>query len=231
MSARRARGLTLIEVLVAMVIIAIVSTLLYTGFVQTAHNKQRIESELDRYHEILSGLDRIVRELSMAYVSAHINPNPALQMINTCFVGTDSGKGARIDFTSFSHVRLYRDAHESDQNELSYYIDQDPHNPNDSALVRREQRRIDEDPRQGGQVEVLIENVKGFELGYFETLTGEWLSSWDATQAAMQPNRLPAQVRIKLIVPNLRGKGPDQVFGTRVSLPMTMALNHAIYRR
>jgi general secretion pathway protein J len=228
---RALRGLTLIEVMVAMVIIAIVSTLLYTGFVQTAHNKQRIENELDRYHEIRTGLDRIVRELSMAYVSAQVNPVPALQMVNTCFVGTDSGKGARIDFTSFSHLRLYRDAHESDQNELSYYIDQDPHDSDENALVRREQRRIDEDPRKGGQVEVLIENVKGFELGYLENLTGEWVTTWDTTQAAMQPNRLPTQVRIKLTVPNVRGQGPDQVFGTRVSLQMTLALNHAIYKR
>jgi general secretion pathway protein J len=229
---RRARsGLTLIEVMVAMIIIAIVSTLLYTGFVQTARNKQRIEAELDRYHEIRSGMDRMVRELSMAYVSAQINPVPALQMVNTAFVGTDSGRGARVDFTSFSHVRLYRDAHESDQNELSYYIDEDPNNPGQSALVRREQRRIDQDPRKGGQVHVLIENVKGFELGYFEVLTGEWITTWDTTQAAMQPNRLPTQIKLKLTVPNVRGQGPDQTFGTRVDVMMPLALNHAIYKR
>ena len=226
----RARGLTLIEVMVAMVIIAIVSTLIYTGFAQTAHNKKYIESELNREHEIRMGMERMVRELSMAFVSAQGNPLPALQVVNTCFVGTEAGASSRIDFTSFSHIRLYRDAHESDQNELSYYVDDDPHDPGKSALIRREQRRIDDDPRKGGQAAVLIENVTKFELGYLEPLTGEWLSTWDTTQAAMQPNRLPTQVRIKLTVPNIRGKGPEQTFGTRVTLPLTYALNFAIYR-
>jgi general secretion pathway protein J len=229
---RTARGaFTLIEVMVAMAIIAIVSTLIYAGFSQTAQNKKRIESELDRYHEIRGGLERMARELSMAFVSDQYNPSPALVVVRTAFIGKDSGKGSRIDFTSFSHQRLYRDAHESDQNELSYYLADDPQHPGQSAIVRREQRRIDDDPQQGGQAQILIENVTKLEFLYLESLTFQWLSTWDTTQAAMQPNRLPQQVRIKITVPNVRGKGPSQTFGTRAWLPLQYALNHAIYQR
>ncbi len=224
-------GLTLIEVMVAMAIIAMVSTLIYSGFSQTAQNKKRIESELDRYHEIRMGIERMARELSMAYVSAQLNPSPALQVVKTCFVGKDSGKGSRIDFTSFSHQRLYRDAHESDQNELSYYMEDDPHHAGQTALVRREQRRIDDDPQQGGQAQILIENVTKFELSYLDPMTLQWLKSWDTMQASMEPNRLPSQVEIKVTVPNVRGSGHDQTFGTRTWLPMRFALNFAIYRR
>jgi general secretion pathway protein J len=229
---RRARhGLTLIEVMVAMTIIAIVSTLLYTGFTQTARNKRRIESEMNRHHEIRMGLERVARELSMAFVSAQINPSPALQVVLTAFVGSESGGGSRIDFTSFSHQRLYRDAHESDQNELSYYLTDDPDEAGEDVLARREQRRIDDDPRDGGQAQILIRDVTGFELSYLDPQTGEWLSTWDTTQAAMQPNRLPSQVFIKITVPNVRGRGPEQTFGTRVTLPLQFALNHAVYQR
>jgi general secretion pathway protein J len=229
---KRTRGITLIEVMVAMAIIAIVATLIYTGFSQTAQNKKRVEGELDRYHEIRMGLERMARELSMAFVSAQYNPiNPALQMAKTGFVGKDSGKGSRIDFTSFSHQRLYRDAHESDQNEISYYLGDDPRHSRYSVLVRREQRRIDDDPQQGGEGQILIENVTKFELGYLESMTFQWLTTWDTMQAGMQPNRLPQQVRIKISVPNIRGKGPDQSFGTRTWLPLQFALNHATYRK
>jgi general secretion pathway protein J len=220
---------TLIEVMVAMEIIAIVSTLIYSGFSQTSQNKRRVEREIDRHHEIRMGVERIARELSMAFVSAHINPSPALQVVKTAFVGKDFGKGARIDFTSFSHQRLYRDAHESDQNEISYYLDDDHLNPGKNVLVRREQRRIDDDPQHGGQAQILIENVNKFELSYLEPMTFQWLTTWDTTQAAMQPNRLPTQVRIKVTVPNLRGRGPDISFSTRASLPLQFALNHASY--
>jgi general secretion pathway protein J len=226
---RRASGFTLIEVMVAITIIAIVSTLIYTGFSQTAHNKQRIESDLERNHEIRMGIERMARELSMAFVSAQLNANYALQVVKTAFKGSDAARGSRIDFTSFSHARLYRDAHESDQNELSYYLADDPEDKRRKALVRREQRRIDDDPLTGGNSQVLIANVSKFELSFLDPLTGEWSNTWDTTQAAMQPNRLPTQVRIKLTVPNLRGNGPEQVFGTRASLPLQYALNHAIY--
>jgi general secretion pathway protein J len=185
---------------------------------------------MTRHHEIRMGLERMARELSMAFVSAQINSSPALQVVNTAFVGSESGGGSRIDFTSFSHQRLYRDAHESDQNELSYFIADDPDDASIDVLARREQQRIDDDPRDGGQAQVMIRDVIGFELSYLDPQTGEWVSTWDTTQAAMQPNRLPSQVFIKVTVPNVRGQGPEQTFGTRVSLPLQYALNHSVYR-
>jgi general secretion pathway protein J len=223
-------GVTLIEVMVAMAILAIVSTLLYTGFVQTANNKKRIEADMERNHELRMGMERLVRELSMAFVSAQGNPllTPA---VKTVFIGKDNAGGSRIDFTSFSHQRLYRDAHESDQNELSYFLTDDPEMEGKDALVRREQNRIDDDPQTGGTAQVLIHDVEGFELSYLDPQSGEWLSTWDTTQAAMQPNRLPSQVRITLTVPNLRGQGPPFKLTTRTSLPLVFALNHATYRR
>lgn len=227
---RRARaGFTLIEVMVAVTIIAIVSTLIYTGFSQTSRNKQRIEADLARNHEIRHGIERIARELSMAYTSAQLNSNAALHAITTSLVATDAARGSRIDFNSFSHQRLYRDAHESDQNELSYYVDDDPDDKSKRALLRREQRRPDDDPRHGGQVQVLIHDVVKFELSYLDPQSGQWLTTWDTSQAAMQPNRLPSQVQIKLTVPNLRGDGPNETFGTRTTIPLQFALNHAIY--
>jgi general secretion pathway protein J len=221
---------TLLEVMVAMAIIAIVSTLLYTAFSQTAANKRAIEGALQRQHEIRMGLERVARELSMAYVSIQVNPSPALRTVNTCFIGTDSGGGSRIDFTSFSHRRLYRDAHESDQNELSYFVTRHPEDASRNVLARREQNRIDDDPQTGGRTQVLIDDVNGFELSYLDPLSGEWLSTWDSTQGAMQPNRLPTQVRILLRVPNPRRRGGELTYGTRASLPITYALNHAMYK-
>lgn len=234
MSARRIRaqrGLTLIEVMVAMTIIAIVSTLLYTGFTQTASNKKRIEGEMERHHEIRMALERIARELSMAFVSAQVNPNAGIQVVKTAFVGKEAGGGSRLDFTAFAHQRLYRDAHESDQCELAYFLTDDPDDRGKDALARREQARIDDDPLEGGKAQVLVHDVESFELEYLDPVSGEWISSWDTTQGAMQPNRLPSQVRIILTVPNVRGQGPSMTFATRASLPLQYALNHATYRR
>ena len=229
--ARRARaGMTLIEIMAAMAILAIVASLLYSAFVQTSRNKQRIEAELDRYHEIYSAIDRIAQELSMAYTSAHRNPNAVLRTMITGFVAKESGSNSRVDFTSFSHRRLYRNAHESDQNELSFFVANDPNDPTKKVLARREQRRVDDDFTKGGQSQILIEDIHKFELSFFDPLTSEWAPNWDTTQTAMQPNRLPMQAKILITVPSIRGRGPDQTFGTRTNLPITYALNFAAYK-
>jgi prepilin-type N-terminal cleavage/methylation domain-containing protein len=105
---RQNAGMTLIEVMAAMTILAIVASLLYSAFVQTSRNKERIEGQLDRYHEISSGLERMAQEMSMAYTSAHRNPNDALKTMMTGLIAKEQGAGSRIDFTSFSHRRLSR---------------------------------------------------------------------------------------------------------------------------
>ncbi|MET0386727.1 MAG: type II secretion system protein GspJ [Polyangiales bacterium] len=232
MNKRRTRraGMTLIEIMAAMAILSIIATMLYSAFVQTARNKQRIESEMERYHEIHSGLERIAQELSMAYTSAHRNPNEALRTMITGLIAKDAGSNSRVDFTSFSHRRLYRNAHESDQNELSFFVTQDPKQPGQRVLARREQRRVDEDFQKGGQSQILIENVRSFELSFLDPMTTEWAPTWDTTQSAMQANRLPSQAKILLTVPNVSGRGPDQTFGTRTNFPATYAVNFAAYK-
>ncbi|HEY8428334.1 MAG TPA: type II secretion system protein, partial [Sandaracinaceae bacterium] len=150
----RARGMTIVEALVAITILAIVATVVFGGFSQTMRNKRRVEEMADRAHVIRVAMERMVSELSMAYVSVHVNIDPALQAMNTCFIGGRSGRGHRIDFTSFSHRRLYRDAHESDQNELSYFVTEHPERRGTLVLARREQNRIDDDPQTGGTIQI-----------------------------------------------------------------------------
>jgi len=221
--------MTLIEAMVAITILAIVTAMIWGGFSQTARNKEVIEADVDRYHVVRSALERMARELSMAYVSIHRNPSPSMQTMVTAFEGNDHGDDDRLDFTSFSHQRLFRNAHESDQNEISYFLTDHPEHRDVRVLARREQNRVDDDPQRGGKVEILVEDVLGFELEYLDPLSGQWLDSWSTSQGAGQPNRLPSQVRIRLTIPDPRGGRHPRTFGTRATIPLTYALNHSVY--
>lgn len=227
-SRRENEGMTLIEVMIAMAILAIVSTLVYGGFAQTTRNKERIERQVDRSHEIVSGINRMVREIQAAYVSAQLNSNPSLQVMRSGFVGVDRGGGDRVDFTSFSHRRLYRDAHESDQNELSYFVTDHPDGGR-KVLARRMQRRPDDEITRGGEVQILVDDVLDFELEYLDPDSRQWSTSWDARPAGREANRLPVQVKILLTVKNGPGGEERETYGTRVSIPLRFGLNAATY--
>ena len=224
------RGFTLLEVILAVAVLAVVGTMVYGGFSQTALNKARVEEDVNHSRIVHMALERMARELTMAFVSTHTNPSLDLRVVETAFIGKNNGKDDRVDFTSFSHRRLYRNARESDQNEISYFVTQHPDDRDVQVLARREQNRIDEDPRRGGKSQILVENIEEFNLEYFDPLLSDWVQTWDTEDVLAQPNRLPTQIRILLSVKDPRRRGETQTFGTRVTIPLTYALNHANYK-
>ncbi|MFO0684897.1 MAG: type II secretion system protein GspJ [Sandaracinus sp.] len=223
-------GMTLVEAMVSVAILSIVSVLVFGGFSQTMRNKARVEAQGDRAHVIRVAMERMCREIQSAFVSLDVNVSPQLASMRTVFHGRHEGRGSRLDFTSFSHRRLYRDAHESDQNELGYFLAEhrdDETRETHRVLVRRESRRIDDDPETGGQQMILVDDVREFELDYFDPVSLQWVDGWDT--AGTEMNRLPAQVRIHLVVPALGNPRHDETYVTRVAVPITYALNHALY--
>jgi general secretion pathway protein J len=228
---RSIAGMTLVEVMVAVAILSLISLVVFGGFNQTMRNKQQAEVMADRSHVIRVAMERMVSELSMAYVSAHQNPNPSLQTMNSCFIGgRNRGRGHRIDFTSFSHRRLYRDAHESDQNELSYFMTDHPTIRGQYVLARREQNRIDDDPQTGGTVQILVDEVLDFEAEYLDPVSSNWIDSWDTRDLTGQPNRLPIQVKLMLTVPDRTGENDRRTYVTRAQPMITWGVNHAVYQ-
>lgn len=221
-----ARGLTLLEVLISVSILALVATLIYGAFDGMARSRAGLSQLNDRYHQGRSAIGRMSREMQSAFLSLHQPSVISNSVRTTVFVGTNSGTSDRVDFTSFSHKRLTANAHESDQNELSYFLARDPDRSDKYDLVRRESKEIDLDPTKGGTINVIAEDVESFDLSYLDSLSGEWTESWDSSQAAGQLNRLPLQIRIRLVLRGGRNGGPLKL-QTKVPIPMQTALTFA----
>jgi general secretion pathway protein J len=225
----RERGLTLLEILVSVAILALISTLIYGAFDGMQRSRVGIARIDERYHEGRQALARMSRELQSAFLSLQMPQLTTAAARTTLFLGTDSGQSDRIDFTSFSHRRLLRNVHESDQNELSYFVGRDPDRSDKYDLLRREQREIDLDPTKGGVVSVLCEDVTAFDVQYLEPLTDTWLDAWDSSQAASTYtfNRLPLEVRIHLVLKGGEGDRPIRL-ATKVALgiqsPLTFGM-------
>jgi general secretion pathway protein J len=142
-------------------------------------------------------------------------------------VGKNSLPYDSLDFAAFTHRRTTRDAHESDQAEIGYYVAPDPDNDEKNDLVRREQTPIDLEPTKGGVREVVAEDVVEFDVRYFDPLTGQWGDVWDTTQINGQPNRMPLEVSIKIVLKGV-GNGDPYTYETKVFLPMQQPLSFGI---
>lgn len=231
---RRARGFTLVELLVAIAILSFISVLIYNAFASMKRSREGVERLQDRYREGRLAMARITRELQSAYISLHAPILASLLVQRTAFIGTTGTPADRLDFASFSNRRLDRNSHVSDQCELSYFGSPNPEQPGITDLARRVSTTLDLDPKKGGRVEVMATDIDLFDLQYLDPLTGNWLDTWDTTQAITgQPARLPVQVKVILVLNGgsreaaERGQGTIRLM-TKVDLPIENGLNFAV---
>lgn len=211
--------MTLIELLIAIAILAMISTMVWTSFSETTRTKTVIEARQDRGHEVRLAMSRMARELSEAFLTKNFSTEG--QLVTTprsLFVTEDRPPFDRVDFIAFAHHRLYKDANESDQTEISYFVTSDRDERTRDNLVRRQGRRLDEDPRHGGSVLVMVEDISEFDVTFFDHQSQEWVEFWDTTSLDGQPDRLPAFVKIVLVV-NL-GDGRTRRFVEKLSIPI-----------
>jgi general secretion pathway protein J len=228
-SRRDAAGMTLLEILVSLAILAMMSLLIYGAFDSMNRGIKGEELRSERGREGRDGLLRISRELTSAFLSMHNPKAIALITRQVAFMGQHSSPYDRVDFAAFAHRRIVKDSHESDQAEVGYSAQSDPDAPDKMDLVRREQTPIDQDPVRGGVVNVLVENIDLFSLKYLDAQTGIWQDTWDSTLVNAQYNRLPLEIKIAI---TLRGRpGLDaQTFTTKIILPMLTPLSFGIPR-
>lgn len=223
----RARGMTLLEILVSLGIMSMISLLIYGAFDSITRGRRGEALRADRARQGRDAVERITRELQTAFLSMHTPNNVALQTRLTGFVGQNSIQYDRVDFTAFAHRRIEAESKESDQAEIGYFVVKDPEKDDKNDLVRREQAPIDYDFKKGGVVNVLAEDVEKFDIRYLDPLTGQWIETWDSTQMNGQLNRLPLEIRVELELKSVKNTPPFK-YVTKVMLPMQQPLKFGI---
>lgn len=228
---RNRRGMTLIELLVAMTILAFVGILVFGAVDGMRRSRAGVERVASRYREGRLAMARMSREIQSTYLSAHAPIDESLRVIDTAFVGDPGTPASRLDFNSFANRRLMTDSRQSDQIELAYF-GSDNSETNQTDLVRRV-ASPDEEPGEGGKIEVLATDIDLFELEYLDPLTGRWREEWDSTSVVGEKGRLPLQVKITLV---LNGASRSRDGGsrskvhlvTKVPIPIQDTLNFAL---
>ena len=221
------RGLTLVEVLVALAVLAMIGVLLYGAFDSLSHGKKAESVRGDRARQGRQAMLRMTREIQSAFLSMHNPANVSLQTRVVAFVGQNSQPFDRLDFQAFAHRRIEANSHESDQAEVGYFAASDPDVDGKTDLVRREQTPPDMDAKKGGVVNVLCEDIEAFDVRYLDPQTQQWVETWDTTQALGQQNRLPLEIRITLTLKHVPA-GVEPTYTTKFMMPMQQPLTFGI---
>lgn len=199
------RGFTLLEVVVALGILALIGTLTFSAVAGAVETRDVLEAEDEVAQAARVAMGRIRRDLSLAWLKTGISTSTVTTFM-TVFVGTDDNPD-RAWFTALSHQRLYRDARECDQTEITYWTEDDPNDRDALVLLRREAPRIDGEPEKDGTIQPVAYGVKAFDLRYLDGRTAEWKDAWDSTGTEV-PNRLPRAVQVTL---TMLAPDPDDV--------------------
>jgi general secretion pathway protein J len=218
---RRARGFTLVEVMIAVGITAAVGAMVAGAFQRTYAAKELTEAQEERFASARVALSRLARELTQAFLSDQYDRKRYREPL-TVFQGKDRGREDSLLFATMSHVRLTRDAKESDQEVVEYGVEADPVVPGARVLVRREKARIDDEPDRGGSKGIVCEHVTSFDVEYWDWKRQEWAREWVSNtpdRGSMLPTRV--KVRLGLRMPD----GSERTFETqaRVAIPRPLS--------
>lgn len=213
----RARGFTLMEVMIAVAITALMGALVTTSFHTSFQAKEVVEAESEHYRMLRSAMNRMTREIGAAFISEAYDARRYRDQNDrpTNFIGERD----RLLFTSLSHQRLYADTKETDQVTIEYQVKraEDREARNRQDLFRRANPLIEDRMDRGGTEYVLFEGIKKIEFAYWDSEKKEWDDEWD-TRRPERMAILPTRVRITIVAPDENGKETRYTTQTRIML-------------
>lgn len=205
-----AKGFTLLELLVALGIVAVLVTVLYETFSAVLQSTKQVEevAEMDQMARISLGV--LTNELRSAYWRSEGD-----QPTSFIFIGMDGESGGRpsdtLRFTTLSQSRTGAGIGDPSLSEVEYELITVPGTETAVLMHREETNLLSLSEKTLEQFE-LAEQVSGLNFRYFD---GEnWADEWSASDQ----KRLPKAVEIQILFKDLTGR--ERPFTTQTDIPI-----------
>lgn len=227
MSRRRTgnRGFTLIELLLALSIFTIIGIATVRHITQIQMTKNKAFEDLDMYNDIRASVSLLRYDLSQAFhvlyedlgaeTKKAVTNNQAVP--HTLF----DGRKNELIFTSLSHRVYYAGRRESEQTEISYFL-QKKEGAKLPSLMKRESELIDADLFQGGQVYTLIDNIQELQFQYWDDKNQKWIDDWNSDNGDTR-DRFPYAVKLRIAV----ARGPKDKLEIETNFKLAFPNNQA----
>ena len=212
-------GFTLLEIVVALAIFAVIVSLIYPAYTGTYRNIDIAESQAEAYEMARTTLIRIIEDLESTYVPRETNnPNEAENM--EIFKGQNDfleGRRAdRIRFFSKSHIDISETLVEGGDAKIAYYplLKEDQ----SISLYRSDTPGNLEWPEENTKGWIICEGLYSISFAYTDK-NGDIHDDWDESTADSK-NKLPSIINIKLEFIDRDNPEKPLTFFTAVALPL-----------
>ena len=202
----RRRAFTLMEVMLAIAMVGLIMTAVYSVLYATLRARDQIERESLVSKIGPSILDLIERDVRGAFC-LDIHGNDVFLGEHRLLNGEPADRFHMITTTDSTIVeKSDNEDVRSDLSEVSYLLRQNPQAPELLELYRRQDFHVDDRIAEGGIYELVYSRIKALQITYIKDLYegAEELEEWNAKKR----NRLPAAMRVRLsleIDPRLAG--------------------------
>lgn len=207
-------GFTLLEMLVAMVLLSIIMVLIYGSLSQISSGTASLNADLERQQETRLLLRMITDDLQGAnYFDGFADSQDAQSGIIVSRQDHGAKRYSRALFHANVPVRFHRRIDRQGDpriHELAYWVEPSEDNRDVFLLKRREDFYLDNDMEEGGISVTLAEGVEIFRIEVLAeperstTLDADWLEDWDSNGRKKAP--LPAAIRVTLAMADAFGK-------------------------
>lgn len=208
-------GFSLIEVLIAVLLLGMLGAALVSTLNSTLNVKDKVDIISNRFHLARQAMERMANEISMAYISAQ--KNVSIPIVETKF----KGEKDKIAFDAFGHVPHIKNAKESDQREISYFLDEDERSGKQS-LMRKIRNNISLKLGEEGAVDTLCPDVKSLEFKYWNDRIQDWSDQW-GTEGLDAQKTLPSRIQITMVA--VVENEIEQKFMTQTEIWLTKPIN------
>jgi len=210
----RSGGFTLVEIMIAILILGLVLSTVYAAYSSTMKVVRDIEYEGHLYKMARTAMDRMVKDLSSLQLSAGFFDLRAEKKI------LSNREFYSLSFWSASHLAFGENEGEGRPAAISYYVEEDE--GGESFSLRRSDfagaKPAQEKNISGGFV--VCQSVDSLSLKFYDA-TGRESESWDSSSfSADQKGKAPVAVKIELALVNINDKEKPYKFMTKVFLPV-----------
>lgn len=202
-----------------MAIMSMITVAAWASFRTLRKSMEISEVVQQRYSVLRNCLSRMSSEISMSYLSWN-RPRDSDKHY-TMFEGYDQGDRDVLTFSNFAHVRLRRNAAESDQGVIQYVLADDPDGKRTHVYRREANRPMGDQPdrlEDWFPAYVFCEDINSLNFEYWDDKQNDWRTEWRTTKNDFQPDRLPQRVKITLGV--LDDEGDKHFYTTQTILFM-----------